>query len=140
MVDDFGSWEASTEDTYDCVQKYPSPSKLDQFIRMFGESKIKLDGLGRIESHNLPGRTYTERVFGDFTCRGCLDGIPGGADPADEKCNATFTHGETLFTIAPKFKTDWMLLWSLNGGDSPDTATKPGESYRFAHQVRNQAP
>lgn len=133
---EFCSWVANTADSFHCVQKYPSPSKLDQFVRMFGESKIKLDGLGRIESSNLPGRTYQERVHGDFTCRGCLDGVPGGADPTDEKCNATFTDGETFHTIAPKYKTDWMLLWSLNGGDSPDTATKPGGLYRFAHQVR----
>jgi hypothetical protein len=135
---DFCAWIASAADaeSFECVQKYPSPSILDQFVRMFGESKIKLDGLGRIESDNLPGRTYEDRVFGNFTCRGCLDGIPGGSDPADEKCNATYTEGETLFTIAPKYNTDWMLLWSLNGGDSPDTGTTAGAPYRFAHQVR----
>jgi len=115
--------------------QFKSPSKLDQFVLAFGESAILLDGLGVVKSQQLPGRTYQERVFGDFTCTGCLDGIPGGNDPADERCNATFAEGETLFSVAPKYHMDWMLMWSLNGGDAPDTVSKPGAPYRFAHQV-----
>jgi len=115
--------------------QFKSPSKLDQFVLAFGESAILLDGLGVVKSQQLPGRTYQERVFGDFTCTGCLDGIPGGNDPADERCNATFAEGETLFSVAPKYQMDWMLMWSLNGGDAPDTVSKPGAPYRFAHQV-----
>ena len=52
---------------------------------------------------------------------------------AFRRCNATFAEGETLFSVAPKYNVDWMLLWSLNGGDSPDTISA-GTSYRFAHQ------
>jgi hypothetical protein len=52
---------------------------------------------------------------------------------AFRRCNATFAEGETLFSVAPKYNVDWMLLWSLNGGDSPDTIS-PGAPYRFAHQ------
>lgn len=52
---------------------------------------------------------------------------------AFRRCNATFAEGETLFSVAPKYKIDWMLLWSLNGGDSPNTIL-PGATYRFAHQ------
>lgn len=115
--------------------KYPSYSILDQFVRKFGESTIQLDEVGQIKSDNLPGRTYEERVFGDFTCTGCLDGVPGGQSPLDERCNATFAEGETLFSVAPKYHSDWMLLWSLNGGESPDTVSATGKPYRFAHQV-----
>jgi spore germination protein YaaH len=46
--------------------------------------------------------------------------------------------GETLFSVAPKYNIDWMLLWSLNGGDSPDTVTQTGAPYRFAHQYTIQ--
>ena len=59
---------------------------LDQFVRNFGASSIELDGLGRIKSEDLPGRTYHDRVFGDFTCVGCLDGVPGSRDPGEERC------------------------------------------------------
>lgn len=115
-------------------KKMNSPSILDQFIRLFGESDIELDGFGRIKFENLPGRGYVERVFGNFTCLGCLDGVPGGSRQDDEKCNATFARGETLYSIAPRYNSDWMLLWSLNGGISPDTVSKIGETYRFAHE------
>jgi hypothetical protein len=115
-----------------------SPSVLDQFVRNFGASSIELDGLGRIKSEDLPGRTYNDRVFGDFTCVGCLDGVPGSRHPGEERCNATFAVGETLFSVAPKYNIDWMLLWSLNGGDSPDTVTQTGAPYRFAHQYTIQ--
>jgi len=124
----------STKCPEDAGAKFASPSILDQFVRAFGESKIVLDGVGGIKSEHLPGRTYHERVFGDFTCTGCLDGVPGGNHPGDERCNATFAQGETLFSVAPKYNMDWMLMWSLNSGDAPDTATKPGAPYRFAHQ------
>mmetsp|Transcript_88620 Transcript_88620/g.143578 ORF Transcript_88620/g.143578 Transcript_88620/m.143578 type:complete len:112 (-) Transcript_88620:446-781(-) len=29
-------------------------------------------------------------------------------------------------------------MWSLNGGDAPDTVSKPGAPYRFAHQYTMQ--
>ena len=113
-----------------------APSILDQFVLSFGDSEILLDDMGRFKDvKNMPGYSYQERVFGDFTCKGCLDGVPGGGDTNHEKCNATFGHGESLYSIAPKYGSDWMLLWSLNGGASPDDPGKIGEPYRFAHEV-----
>ena len=54
-------------------------------MRNFGSSSIGLDGLGRIKSNDLAGSTYQERVFGDFTCSGCLDGVPGSRHSGDER-------------------------------------------------------
>ena len=58
---------------------------LDQFVLNFGSSSIGLDGLGRISYQNLAGSTYQERVFGDFTCSVCLDGVPVSRNSGDER-------------------------------------------------------
>ena len=59
-------------------------------------------------------QTFEDKAFGTSICSGCLDGIPGSR-PYEEKCNATLGDGETLFTVAAKYDTDWMALWTLNG-------------------------
>lgn len=66
---------------------------------------------------------------GPYTCAGCLDGILGARTLTEELCNATLGDAETLFTVAPKYNTDWMALWSLNGWEAPDVA-HTGSRYR----------
>lgn len=34
----------------------------------------------------------------------------------------TWGQGENFYTVAAMYNTDWMALWSLNGGDAPDVA------------------
>jgi len=37
-------------------------------------------------------------------------------------------------SIAPRFRTTWLALWSLNAGATPDTVPE-GRSFRFAHEL-----
>jgi hypothetical protein len=46
------------------------PTVLDQFIQLLGMARIELGEVGQVLSDTLPGRDYTERVFGDYTCTG----------------------------------------------------------------------
>jgi len=110
--------------------------QLGRWLLRFAAAPIKLDARGRLAESHLPGGSYHERVFGDATCMGCLDGILGSEQEGLELCNATLAPGETFFKAAPKYKTDWLALWSLNGiegFDGPDVA-QDGALYRFAHQ------
>jgi hypothetical protein len=69
-------------------------------------------------------RTQTEvttTLPASETCDGCLEGVLGSMAGA-EQCLMTWGHGENFYTVAAKFQTDWMALWSLNGGDAPDVA------------------
>lgn len=56
-----------------------------------------------------------------FLMAGCLGGILGAA-LGTEQCLMTWGQGENFYTVADMFGTDWMALWSLNGGDAPDVA------------------
>lgn len=47
-------------------------------------------------------------------------------------------NGENFYTVAAMYNTDWMALWSLNGGDAPDVA-QMGTQYRFAHEYHVRA-
>ena len=44
----------------------------------------------------------------------------------------TWGQGENFYTVAAMYNTDWMALWSLNGGDAPDVAQVRG---RRRHMV-----
>lgn len=46
--------------------------------------------------------------------------------------------GENLFTVAHKYGTDWMALWSLNGDDTPEVRSR-STTYRFAHEYHVRA-
>jgi hypothetical protein len=106
---------------------------LTSFIKSFVESNIVLNQEGFVAQSTLPDVSYSARVYGSATCTQCLDGVLGARTESAEVCNMTAGPGESLFSVAPKFGTDWMLLWSLNGGDTPDSA-KVGSLYRFAHE------
>eukprot|EP00960_Hanusia_phi_P053124 761851-Hanusia_phi.AAC.2 len=65
-------------------------------------------------------------------CLGCLNGVLGSG-PGEEKCLMSWGPGESSMSVAPMFKTDWLALWSLNGGDSPDLIISQSY-YRFGHE------
>ena len=64
----------------------------------------------------------------------------------------TWGQGENLYKVAAKFETDWMALWSLNGGSDPDVYLEKdlggaggtsvdvsSTTYRFAHEYHVRA-
>mmetsp|Transcript_27991 Transcript_27991/g.90814 ORF Transcript_27991/g.90814 Transcript_27991/m.90814 type:complete len:637 (-) Transcript_27991:340-2250(-) len=65
-------------------------------------------------------------------CLTCLSGVLGSKQ-GEEKCLMSWGSGESSISVAPKFKTDWLALWSLNGGDSPDLIMSQS-TYRFGHE------
>jgi hypothetical protein len=110
-----------------------SGATLASFLNSFAAAAITLDQEGRVSATSLPfGTDYQQRVFGASTCAACLDGVLGAESESAEVCDTTYGPAESLFSVAPKFGTDWMLLWSLNGGSTPDSA-HVGSRYRFAH-------
>ena len=101
----------------------------------FSQGRIFFSPDGSISGSVLSdGQGYTELAFGSYVCDGCLDGIPGTqpGEPADF-CNATLGDAETLSSVAADYNTDWVTLWSLNGGENPDLWST-GDRYRFAHE------
>ena len=58
-----------SSDMYMANSEY-KPTVLDQFIQLLGMARIELGEVGQVLSDTLPGRDYTERVFGDYTCTG----------------------------------------------------------------------
>jgi len=104
---------------------------LHTWLANFAQSTITLENKINV----LTKRTQTEvttTLPDSVTCGGCLDGVLGSTAGA-EQCLITWGQGENFYTVAAKFETDWMALWSLNGGDAPDVA-KVGDQYRFAHE------
>jgi len=94
--------------------------------------KSTLSGAGTLDSLN----TYTQKISGPTICSGCLSGVPGSTiegRSGNDLCNATLGDGETLSGVAPAYGTDWMSLYMLNGGTSPDDWTT-GQSFRYAHE------
>jgi len=72
---------------------------------------------------NLCKHAYSCTYMYIYICgfAGCLDGVLGVGVGA-EQCLMTWGQGENFYTVAAMFHTDWMALWSLNGGDAPDVA------------------
>lgn len=114
------------------VNGLTSGTKLASFLWAFASADIMLDQEGRVSRTTLPYTTYDERVFGESTCAACLGGVLGSESQSAEVCDMTYGPAESLSSVAPKFGTDWMLLWSLNGGSTPDYA-HVGSRYHFAH-------
>jgi len=111
----------------------PPDYQLREWFTRFYLGTVVRDGTGAVIGNTFRDREYEDRAFGLSICENCLHGIPGGRGEMEESCNATFYSGENLFTVAAKYHTDWMALWSLNGDASPD-ALGTGTSYRFAHE------
>jgi len=108
---------------------------LKEWIKGISIADLELDGLGMIVNSTLvDGHSYHERIFGRSTCKGCLDGILGSLSPVEELCNSTLPPGHNLLSIAPRFRTTWLALWSLNSGAAPDEAPE-GRAFRFAHEL-----
>jgi hypothetical protein len=109
--------------------------RLGAFAYNFSQGRVFFGQDGRISGSVLSdSRGYADRVFGNYVCEGCLDGIPGTrpGEPTDA-CNATLGDAETLYAAAAAYGADWVTLWSLNGGESPDLWAA-GDRYRFAHE------
>lgn len=115
----------------------PAEARLVNWLYAFATGTTVFNVDGSLAMANLPPLNggYADRTFGLATCAGCLDGIPGSMSMSDEACNATLGDAETLFTVAPKFGTDWMALWTLNGWEAPDVAGT-GQVYRYAHEYQ----
>lgn len=104
---------------------------LHAWMAAFAQSTITLEN--RLNAMTKRTETLvTTTLPASQSCDGCLDGILGAAD-GTEQCRMTWGQGENFYTVADMFRTDWMALWSLNGGDAPDVA-KVGTQYRFAHE------
>mmetsp|Transcript_99496 Transcript_99496/g.160424 ORF Transcript_99496/g.160424 Transcript_99496/m.160424 type:complete len:681 (+) Transcript_99496:56-2098(+) len=104
---------------------------LQSFLSAFAQATITLENKLNV----LTKRTETQvttTLPASQSCAGCLDGVLGLGVGA-EQCLMTWGQGENFYTVAAMFKTDWMALWSLNGGDAPDVA-QVGMQYRFAHE------
>lgn len=109
--------------------------RLGAWAYNFSQGQITFGQDGSISGSVLSdARSFSDLAFGNYVCAGCLDGIPGTrpGEPADS-CNATLGDAETLFSVAAAYGTDWVTLWSLNGGESPDSWAA-GDRYRFAHE------
>jgi len=52
----------------------------------------------------------------------------------EELCNTTLPPGASYLTVAPRFDTTWLALWSINSGLAPDM-TPEGHIFRFAHEM-----
>uniref|UniRef100_A0A6U5BHX2 LysM domain-containing protein n=1 Tax=Hemiselmis andersenii TaxID=464988 RepID=A0A6U5BHX2_HEMAN len=130
------NWLSSARFTHECaVPSNCEPhSRLVNFLYMFATGTTVFNADGSLQVANLPptNRTYVNRVFGEVTCSGCLGGILGSESMDAEACTSTLGDAETLFTVAPKYMSDWMALWSLNGWEAPDVAGT-GSVYRFGH-------
>mmetsp|Transcript_27376 Transcript_27376/g.69059 ORF Transcript_27376/g.69059 Transcript_27376/m.69059 type:complete len:697 (+) Transcript_27376:40-2130(+) len=130
------NWLASARFKDECAvpSNCEAHSKLVNFLYMFATGTTVFNADGSLQVANLPptNRTYGNRVFGEVTCSGCLSGILGSESMDAEACTSTLGDAETLFTVAPKYNSDWMALWSLNGWEAPDVAGT-GERYRFGH-------
>ena len=113
----------------------PPEARLVNWLYAFATGRTTFNADGSLDEAMLPpmGGGYEDRAFGKLTCAGCLSGVLGSSSMADEACNATLGDGETLYTVAPKFGSDWMALWSLNGQDDPDVSGT-GDLYRFGHE------
>ena len=124
-----------------CPQFLSGESVCDQafvvkeWVKAIADSEVELDGQGKIVRTNLvDADDYRARVFGLSTCAGCLDGILGSGSMSEELCNSTLPPGFTLLKIAPRFRTTWLALWSLNGGTEPDVSEQ-GRIFRFGHEL-----
>uniref|UniRef100_A0A7S0Z4P0 LysM domain-containing protein n=1 Tax=Hemiselmis tepida TaxID=464990 RepID=A0A7S0Z4P0_9CRYP len=130
------NWLASARFTTQCAvpSNCMEHSRLVNFLFLFATGTTVFNADGSLQVANLPpaNRTYVNRVFGEVTCTGCLDGILGSESMGAEACTSTLGDAETLFTVAPKYRSDWMALWSLNGWEAPDVA-RTGSVYRFGH-------
>lgn len=93
---------------------------LHTWLSEFARSTITLENKINVETKRTQTEVTTTLPHSD-TCDGCLDGVLGSTAGA-EQCNMTWGQGENFYTVAAKFQTDWMALWSLNGGDAPDVA------------------
>jgi hypothetical protein len=116
-------------------QLYTS-SGLRTWLHQFAVSTITLQN--RVSP--TTGRTYTDvttTLPASSTCSGCLDQVLG-QEAVSEKCRMSWGNGENFYTVAAMYNTDWMTLWSLNGGDAPDVA-QMGTQYRFAHEYHVRA-
>lgn len=76
--------------------------------------------VNRMLAGDMHTPTCGHRIFGEATCRGCLAGILGSQSMSEELCNSTLPHGQSLETIAKRFGTTSLALWSLNSGEAPD--------------------
>jgi len=104
---------------------------LHTWLKAFATSTITLENQLDPDTQ----RTYTRvttTLPTSYTCNGCLDGVLGKGY-GEEQCLMTWGQGENFYTVAAMYNTDWMALWSLNGGDAPDVA-QVGMQYRFAHE------
>ena len=125
--------------------------KLKDWLQEFVESTITL--VNELDSRTQRTMTKVETTLpGSVVCADCLSGVLGAVGPGQsataptlpehhEKCLMSWGQGENFYKVAPKFDTDWMALWSLNGGDAPDVMqefTQQGHAkrstYRFAHE------
>jgi len=89
-----------------------------------------------IDMNGLPVRS--QQLMPSHTCGMCLPGGVQNGDEVGDKCLASMGEGENLFSVASKYGTDWMALWSLNG-DSTLEVRAAGMPYRFAHEYEVQA-
>lgn len=97
-----------------------SQTTLHTWLSEFARSTITLENKINVDTKRTQTEVTTTLPHSD-TCDGCLDGVLGATAGA-EQCNMTWGEGENFYTVAAKFQTDWMALWSLNGGDAPDVA------------------
>jgi len=104
---------------------------LHSWLSEFAQSTIILENMLNAETKRTETHVTTT-LPASQSCDGCLDGILGSEGGA-EQCQITWGQGENFFTVAAMFHTDWMALWSLNGGEAPDVA-QVGTQYRFAHE------
>jgi len=127
-------------DNKDVTGKYVATQKettLHDFLMSFAVSSITFANRLNEFTKRTETQASTTLPSSRFCQAGCLDNVLGSSR-GSEKCNMTWGAGENFFTVAPQFKTDWMTLWSLNGGDEPDNADV-GAQYRFAHEYLVQA-
>ena len=97
----------------------PTTNYLRDWLAQYINGQISLSSTGTPSASTLSTlNSFEDVAFGLSVCRNCLANVPGSR-PYEEKCNATLADSETLASVAAKFRTDWMALWTLNGSPSP---------------------